>query len=288
MRTASLSVLIGAAWMITTGARAAAGQSHRLVDIGGYRLDVVRAGRGSPVIVFESGLVDDLNDWARIWPKVAKMTTVVAYSRAGLGRSDPATNPADRSARREVNELHTLLNRLGLKPPYVLVPRSYGSILSRLYTSLWPNEVAGLVIVEGTHEQQVKRWGMLDSTYPGAFRAFFDSVLKTEPPNSADAGETRETMRIQAAGAVEGLTPLPDIPIAVLTSMKSDPKSAYVNGTPRGHEVWRELHDEWFRCSRNGLHIETTHSSHSLQNDEPQLVIDAIRFVLDRVRAQTP
>lgn len=264
--------------------RPASAQRHELVDVGGYRLDVVRAGQGSPVVVFEAGLGDSLDDWASVWPEVAKLTTVVVYSRAGFGRSDPPTNPADRSARREVGELHTLLTRLGVAPPYVLVPRSYGSILARLYTSLWPNDIAGLVIVEGTHEQQVKRWGSIDSTYPAAFRVFFDSVLRTLPPNSAEAGETRETMRIQAAGEVEGLTPLPDIPIAVLTSMKADPAARYVNGTPRGHEVWRALHDEWFRRSRNGMHIETSHAGHGLQNDEPQLVIEAIRFVLDRVR----
>jgi pimeloyl-ACP methyl ester carboxylesterase len=267
-----------AAFLISGGApMLAQAQAHQFVDVGGYRLDVVRAGEGAPVVVFEAGLGDSLDDWARIWPSVARTTTVVAYSRAGLGRSERATNPRDRSARREVNELHTLLRRLGLAPPYVLVPRSYGSILSRLYTSLWPNEVAGMVIVDGTHEQQVQRWGMIDSTYPAAFRVFFDSVLGTLPPDGADAGETRETMRIQAAGAVAGLTPLPDIPIVVLTSMKSDPKALYVNGTTRGHEVWRDLHDEWFRRSRAG---------HAIQDDEPQLVIDAIQFVVNRVRTR--
>jgi hypothetical protein len=79
------------------------------------------------------------------------------------------------------------------------------------------------------------------------------------------------------------MKPLPDIPIAVLTSMKSDPAASYINGRPAGHEVWRELHDDWFHRSRNGIHVETTRSGHDMQHDEPQLVIDAIRFVLDRV-----
>jgi pimeloyl-ACP methyl ester carboxylesterase len=284
MKAMGCARVIVASVIFSLASSTASAQAHELVDVGGYRLDVVRAGQGSPVVVFEAGLGDSLDDWASIWPEVAKLTTVVAYSRAGLGRSDPPTNPSDRSAHREATELHSLLARLGVRPPYVLVPRSYGSILARLYTSLWPNEVAGLAIVEGTHEQQVKRWGLIDSTYPGAFRVYFDSVLGTLPPNGAEAGETRETVRIQTAGAVEGLTPLPDIPIAVLTSMKSDPRAQYVNGTPRGHAVWRELHEEWFRRSRNGIHIETSHSGHALQNDEPQLVIEAIRFVLERVR----
>lgn len=286
MKTVHRTAVACLAAIVSSVPAIARAQNHELVDVGGYRLDVVRAGHGSPVVVFEAGLGDSLDDWGKIWPAVARTTTVVAYSRAGLGRSDAATNPTDRSARREVDELHTLLRRLSVSPPYVLVPRSYGSILSRLYTSLWPSEVAGLVIVDGTHEQQVRRWGMIDSTYPGAFRIFFDSVLKALPPASAEAGETRETVRIQAAGGVDGLGPLPDLPIAVLTSMKSDPNAPYVNGTPRGHEVWRALHDEWFQRSRNGLHIETTHAGHAIQDDEPQLVIDAIQFVLDRVRTQ--
>ena len=259
----------------------ASAQSHQLVDIGGYRLDIVREGTGSPVIVFEAGLGDSLDTWSPILPAVAKSATVIAYSRAGFGRSD--VSPAGRSARQEVKELHELLTRLHVLTPYVLVGRSYGGLLVRLYTSLYAKEVAGLVLVEGTHEQQVKRWGVIDTSYPAAFRRFYDSVLKTMPAGP-EAAEVRETVRIQAAAAVEGLTPLPDIPIAVITSMKADAKAVYVNGRPEGHVVWRALHDEWFQRSRNGLHIETTHSGHDTQHEEPQLVTEAIQFVLDRVR----
>jgi pimeloyl-ACP methyl ester carboxylesterase len=259
----------------------AVAQARQLVDVGGHRLDILRAGAGAPTVVFETGLADSLDTWAPIWPAIAARATAIAYSRAGFGRSEPGA--PEHSVRRAVAELHELLTRLQLPRPYVLVGRSYGSILVRLYTSLYPGDVAGLVIVEGTHERQVMRWGTIDSTYPAAFRIFYDSVLATLPPGP-QAAEIRETVRIQAAGAVEGLAPLPDIPIAVLTSMKSDPAARYVNGTPRGHEIWRDLHDEWFRRSRNGIHIETTQSGHDVQHDEPQLVIDAIRFVLDRVK----
>jgi pimeloyl-ACP methyl ester carboxylesterase len=174
---------------------------------------------------------------------------------------------------------------LDIKPPYVLVARSYGSLIARLYTSIYPADVAGIVLVDGTHEQQVMRFGTVDSAYPRQFRQYFDSVL-ARLPAGAEAAETRETVKIQAEGKVPGLEPLPDIPIAVLTSMQSDETSPYVNGTARGHVVWRALHDEWFRRSRNGIHIETTRSGHGIQDDEPALVTMAIRFVLDRVRAR--
>ena len=262
---------------------ALSGQTPQLVDIGTHKLDVLRAGTGAPTIVFEAGLGDDgLDDWKKVWPAVDQMSSVVVYSRSGNGRSQHG--PGDHSARTCATELHTLLMKLDLKPPYILVGRSYGGILVRLYTSLYPNEVAGMVLVDATHEQQVRRWGAIDSTYPAAFRTYFDSVLKTLKPGG-DAAETRETMRIQAAGVVEGMQPLPDMPLVVLTSMRVDPKARWVNGTARGHEAWRQMHDEWFQRSTNAMHIVTTRSGHAIQDQEPDLVVQAIRFVLDRVHA---
>jgi len=251
-----------------------------LVSVGDHRLDVLCVGTGQPAVVFETGLADSLDTWAPLLPVVGRFATAVAYSRAGFGRSESGTS--DHSAGAEVRDLHELLGRLGLHPPYVLVGRSYGGLLVRLYTSLYPAEVGGLVLVEGTHEQQVQRFGTLDSRYPGQFRAYFDSVLASLPPG-AEAGEIRETMRIQAAGTVEGLRPLPDIPLAALTSMRADPNAPSVNGTPAGHDLWRALHEEWVRRSTNAEHVVTTHSGHDLQADEPGLVVEAIRFVLARV-----
>lgn len=269
--------------LLAFAAAAAGGQTHTLVSVGDDRLDAVRGGAGGPAVVFETGLADSLDVWLPMWHTISEYTTVVAYSRAGFGRSD--AGPPDHSVPHAARDLHELLHHLGITPPYILVARSYGSLIARLYTSLYPTEVAGIVLVDGTHEQQVQRFGTVDSAYPRQFRLYFDSVL-AQPKPGPEAAEIRETVRIQAEGTVPGLKPLPDIPIAVLTSMLSDESAPYVNGTARGHEVWRALHDEWFRRSRNGIHIETTRSGHGIQDDEPGLVAMAIRFVLDRVRAQ--
>jgi hypothetical protein len=93
-------------------------------------------------------------------------------------------------------------------------------------------------------------------------------------------------MRIQAAGTVAGLAPLPDIPMAILTSMKSDSTSRYVNATARGHAAWRAMHDEWFRRSTDAIHVETARSGHHIQDDQPALVVEAIRFVVAEVRGR--
>jgi pimeloyl-ACP methyl ester carboxylesterase len=280
VRRCAIRAVLAGMFPVLASANASA-QTHTLVAVGDHHLDVVRGGAGGPAVVFETGLADSLDVWLPMWRAVSKYTTAIAYSRAGFGRSDAGAS--DHSVPQAARDLHELLHRLPVRPPFVLVARSYGSLIARLYTSLYPADVAGIVLVDGTHEQQVQRFGTIDSTYPKAFRVFFDSMLAQMPPGPA-AAETRETVRIQAEGAVPGLLPLPDIPIAVLTSMRSDESAPYVNGTARGHEVWRALHDEWFRRSRNGIHIETARSGHGIQDDEPALVEMAIRFVVDRVR----
>jgi len=262
---------------------ALAAQSPQLVSIGTHRLEVVRAGTGFPTLVFEAGLGDAWEDWKPVWQQASQLSSVVLYSRSGLGHSE--AGPGDHSARTEMMELHQLLDSLHVQRPIVLVARSYGGLLSRLYVSMYPHDVAGLVLVDGTHEQQVKRWGQIDPRYPGQFRAYFDSVLKTMKPG-AEADETRETVRIQAAGTVEGLTPLPDIPLAVLTSMKPSPNPTYVNQTVRGHELWRAMHEEWAQRSTYAEHVVTAQAGHSIQEDQPELVINAIQFVLDRLRTR--
>src|SRR6476659_10008605 len=95
------------------------GQSHQLVDIGSHRLDVARAGAGSPTVILEAGLGDALDDWEPVWLSLEQFTTVVAYSRSGNGKSEPGTQP--HTARNAAVQLHTLLAKLSLRPPYVLV-----------------------------------------------------------------------------------------------------------------------------------------------------------------------
>src|SRR5215471_6307207 len=103
------------------------GQSAQLVDVGGYRLDVIRAGSRAPAIILVGGLGNALDTWAKITPAAAQLSTVVAYSRGGLGRSEP--RPSKHTAKDSIVELHALLVKLELNPPYILVGASYGGIL---------------------------------------------------------------------------------------------------------------------------------------------------------------
>jgi len=120
----------------------------KLVDIGGgRRLHLVACGSGSPTVVFESGGAggSSIQDMP-VQRMVGQFTRAVVYDRAGLGWSDPA--PPGRSFEERVADLHAALARTET-PPYVLVGLSFGGLLARVFTRLYPNEVAGLVLVDG-------------------------------------------------------------------------------------------------------------------------------------------
>jgi pimeloyl-ACP methyl ester carboxylesterase len=122
------------------------------IDIGGCRLHLRCMGRGSPVVVLESGLSASCINWTRAQQDLASITTVVAYDRAGLGWSDAARSP--RTSARAADELQTLLVHAGLEPPYVLVGHSFGGLIARSFYRRFADRVAGLVFVDTIFPQE--------------------------------------------------------------------------------------------------------------------------------------
>jgi pimeloyl-ACP methyl ester carboxylesterase len=121
----------------------------RLVDVGGWQLHLNCIGQGNegqPTVILESGLGDFSVEWSLVQPRIASVARVCAYDRAGDGWSE--LGPYPRTLRQIVYELHTLLERANVRPPYVLVGHSYGGWLVQLYTSDYPPEVVGVVLVE--------------------------------------------------------------------------------------------------------------------------------------------
>ena len=118
----------------------------RLVGLGSHRLHLLESGRGSPTIVLEAGLMSTVLSWSELQRELAGSFRVVSYDRAGLGWSD--IGPMPRTADRIVDELHTLLERAAIPPPYVLVGHSFGGLTMPLFAARFPDEVAGVVLVD--------------------------------------------------------------------------------------------------------------------------------------------
>ncbi|HAU3626736.1 TPA: alpha/beta fold hydrolase [Legionella pneumophila] len=137
------------------------------INVGNHKLHVVCQGKGSPTVILEAGSGTDLSTWSKVQPEIAKFTRVCSYSRAGLGKSSIPKNKIQFDALKTAKDLHVLLNNPLIKrhnpPPYILVGHSYGGLYVRNYLEEYPDEVAGMVLVEATSgSMNMKDYGFSD------------------------------------------------------------------------------------------------------------------------------
>lgn len=149
-----LVAIAGASYQAIATSRAARQipEPGRPVDVGGFRLNINCAGQGMPTVVLEAGLGDSLSEWGKVQPGIARLTRVCSYDRAGYGTSD--AGPMPRTSARIAEELHSLVQSAGEKPPYLLVGHSFGGYNVRDFNGNYPDEAAGIVLVDSTQEDQ--------------------------------------------------------------------------------------------------------------------------------------
>lgn len=133
----------------------------RAVDVGGRTLNLYCSGQGSPTVILETGGNGPGYAWSPIETKLANFTRACWYDRAGVGWSDPPDGP--RTSASVVSDLHEMLSRAGVAPPYVLVGASIGGEYARVYTRRYPHEVAGLVLVDSAHPDEPEPAFMLSA-----------------------------------------------------------------------------------------------------------------------------
>lgn len=156
-----LVFLIG--WLCLTGNRikreltAKYPPPGQMIDIGAARLHIHCQGdasEGTPTVLMEAA--EFSLSWASVQPEVARFARACSYDRAGLGWSEASPDP--RTGAVIVRELHALLEAAGEKPPYLLVGHSKGGMYVRLFAQTYPHEVAGMVLVDSSHEEQETRF----------------------------------------------------------------------------------------------------------------------------------
>ena len=118
----------------------------QVVDIGTHRLHIRCEGEGTPAVIFDAALGASSLSWSLVQPEVARVTRACSYDRAGFGWSE--AGPLPRTASRIADELHALLRRAAVRPPYILVGHSFGGLVMRLSAARHRDEVAGLVLIE--------------------------------------------------------------------------------------------------------------------------------------------
>jgi pimeloyl-ACP methyl ester carboxylesterase len=218
---------------------------------------------GAPAVVFLSGLDAELTDWAAVQPAVAGLgARAFAYDRAGVGRSGAHTGARPSSV--VADELHAALAAAGLRAPYVLVAHSVAGFHARVFAHRFPRDVAGLVLVDASIEDDFAR---LD---PG-----LDEIIAGSARFPGAAAEVRA--RPQTLDEVFAAR-LPDVPLAVITNLHPEDGE-----TPAVKAEDYRQRDAWVRQVATSVHLTTT-AGHQVPLAAPDEVVGAVRWVLERAR----
>jgi pimeloyl-ACP methyl ester carboxylesterase len=264
------------------------GRSMRVRTLG------VSSAEGRPVVVFESGAGTGMSAWSAVLQDVSAFATVVAYDRAGIGGSDDDGQPP--TPQHVARTLRALLASAGVRPPYVLVGHSWGGLLIRMFAAQYPADVAGLVYVDSTDPRSPEQNAAYLRASGYTDEGMLEFMDRRRQQMSAFVGSRTGRYRvevevIQAAersGFAEfrALPPPPSVPAAILVSNRLDPQMW--QGRPCEPAA---CHEHWVRARVQALSIlapvggETVvtladRSGHEIQNDEPALVVSAIRRVV--------
>lgn len=130
-------------------------QMGRSIDIGGLRLNLNCLGSAHPTVILESGLGVSSLGWVHVQPEIAKYTRACSYDRAGYGWSELGKEP--RTALQIARELKALMEAASEDGPYILVGPSFGGFIVRVFAGKYPADVAGMILVEASHEDQQER-----------------------------------------------------------------------------------------------------------------------------------
>jgi predicted alpha/beta hydrolase family esterase len=241
-------------------------QCEGIFDIKGQKLYLEKIGNRGPYVVFESGLGNNSSSWKSIAPKVSNFAQVILYDRSGLGQSSPRIihSHLPVTADTVATALNQLLKRARFRPPYILVGHSLGGLYAQMFARKYPQEVAGVILI--------------DSASPNEPDGVF--VSKVKPPMGTidyfeDAGVSESNQQVRNAGS------FPDVPLTVITA--TDHGSDF-----RSKESWwMELQRGLASMSPDGTHIIAQGSGHFVQNNRPELVIDAIKAMVLKVEERS-
>jgi pimeloyl-ACP methyl ester carboxylesterase len=234
--------------------------------IDGRHLFGFLSGEGEPLVILDAGLGDHSQVWQTIQPQVARFTSVLSYDRAGMGQSDKP--PIPRTCQDMVADLRHLLQAAGLRPPHILVAHSWSGINARWYANQYPDELAGMVLIDPVHEDKYARF---EQILPGDRAARMWASVKDPSKNDENIDRIASIAQVHATGRVF------DFPLIILTR---------ATDTDEMNIIETSLQAEFLKLSTRSRQYFSKFDDHYIQNSEPELVIDAIRQVVASFKAQ--
>jgi pimeloyl-ACP methyl ester carboxylesterase len=276
----------------------------QLVDVGGHRLHLECVGSGAPTVVLESGLGEPAASWGWISAAVARETTVCVYDRAGRGWSESASSPQDGVA--VATDLHTLLDRGHVTGPFVLVGHSSGAQYVRIFAGRYPEQVAGMVLLDGQPAEAFESLPAFPAFYRGfrrisallpslarlgVGRLVFHSGFGSLPAEARDMQRLSYSSARQYRSLRDEFAELPTS-LAQARSFQNlgDRPLVIVTAARDAQAGWLPLQDQMATLSTNSTHrvVPYTHDALVTDRSAAQTSSQAIRDVVHAVRASAP
>ncbi len=292
----------------------------QLVDIGGFRLHALVSGQGTSAVLLEPALGGFALQYNHIQSAVSAFTRVMSYDRAGQGWSE--CSPSARTPANLAGELKTLLGKIDVQPPYVLVGHSFGGLVARIFAGIYPDEVAGMVLVDSTHVDEYASFSDVDKFVSQAAmgvrlmkiasrlglgrqmaKLSLGSISKSLSPEDlntfitvASQPKHHEAMlaeftqhRLYFGSHSEVPATLGDTPLIVVTAGNSVSGPGKMGGltSEQVNEQHQRLQKDLVRLSSQSEQIilpTATHFSIFTQHEHVDVVVDAIRRLVDKAR----
>jgi pimeloyl-ACP methyl ester carboxylesterase len=276
-----------------------------MVNVNGHLMHINCVGEGSPTVILEAANLGMSAHWVRVQQQLIKTTRVCAYDRAGMGWSEMGPEPRD--ARQISSELHALLKGADTEGPYVLVGHSYGGLYARMYAARYPNQVAGVVLVDSSHPEQFTRSEEGRAMYEQARRmgAFVPWLARLGVIRLTNFYPAHPDLPPQQRAQIAALNSSTQQMVTTVQEFRATPETnAQVRGTGSPGDLplavisageqspdWLKMQDELAALSSNSTHRvveEATHESLLYDRGDAQVTSAAIEQVVEAARTGRP
>jgi pimeloyl-ACP methyl ester carboxylesterase len=259
-------------------------------DIGGSMLYLVCFGAGTPTVVLDAGAGMTPDTWKDVVSEMCTHTRACAFNRAGYGWSSGPVEP--RSAQDHAEMLHALLARAQIEGPYILVGHSLAALSDIVFADRYLEDTAGLVLVDGSHPDQCeRRREVLPPESPDEsedLQAFRSNFAECDTFWSRITGEGGDRWLDSSGDQVRAVTSLGDLPLVVLVNARTIGQRGDIppDLIAQLDQSKVEMQREYAALSTRGSLVLVEATTHLIQNDQPQAVIDAILRVLEMTRGR--
>ena len=230
--------------------------------------EYVRAGHGAPTIILINGAGGPVEAWYRLMPELARLGTVFAYNRPGVGESDKPKQPQTGAVM--AADLYALLRSEAIAGPYVLVAHSLGGLIANLFARQYPDEVAGVVMLDATAPEDAAAMDAHKGAIARLVEKVSGSLFGRDPMGEAPH-------LAQSVAQIGSAPPFPDVPLAIVSGGK--PAMAWLTPS-KALQARAEHQRRMVALSPRGKHIIAARSGHFPQFSEPAVVLGAVRDVI--------